>query len=209
MPLPAEEFKVFISHATTEDGNLVNWIADALDRLHIRAYVYERYYMGGQNRFELIKTMIKACPYFLVVLTKAGISSQWVNQEIGYAAGVGKNLIPIIEVETFSGRRLDSQGFIELHDPINYYVNKDTQLIADVIYALRNYSGFDGKWKDSIYLTCKCGYEFDGKLEFNKWWEIWLRDPNRKPFNIEWNCMVCQHPVTISFPDCHLLPQEH
>ena len=83
MPLPKEEFRVFISHATTEDGELVRWIADALDRLHIRAFVYERYQRGGQNRFEVIKRWIKACPYFLVVLTKDGIASQWVNQEIG------------------------------------------------------------------------------------------------------------------------------
>ena len=39
MPLPKENFKVFISHATAEDGQLVNWVADALDRLHISAFV--------------------------------------------------------------------------------------------------------------------------------------------------------------------------
>ena len=54
MPLPAETFKVFISHATDSDGSLANWIAEALDRLQVRAYVYERYQTGDQNRFETI-----------------------------------------------------------------------------------------------------------------------------------------------------------
>lgn len=47
MSFSKEDFKLFISHATAEDGDLANWIADALDRLHIRAFVYERYYVGG------------------------------------------------------------------------------------------------------------------------------------------------------------------
>ena len=209
MPLPAETFKVFISHATAEDGNLVNWMADALDRLHIRAYVYERYLMGGRNRFELIKSMILACPYFLVVLTKDGIRSQWVNQEIGYAVGMGKNLIPIIEVDNFTGRRLDSKGFIELHDSINYYRNKDIELMADVIYTLKNYLSFEGKWRDSIFLSCKCGNEFEGQLQFSRNWEIFLSNTTQAPFEIWWPCDICQRKITISFPDCHLLPQTY
>jgi len=209
MPLPAEEFKVFISHATAEDGNLVYWMANALDRLHIRAYVYERYYMGGRNRFELIKDMVKECPYFLVLLTKDGIRSQWVNQEIGYAVAMGKNPIPIVEVDNSTNKRIDSKGFIELHDPINYYVNNKIQLMADVIYALRNYLGFEGKWKDLIYLSCECGHEGDGELKFDMWWEKWTNDPHRTPIKITWDCANCHKKITASFPDCQLLPQEH
>jgi hypothetical protein len=79
MPLPKQKFKVFISHATNEDGKLVRWIGDALDRLYIKSFIYESYQIGGQNRFEVIKSKIKECPHFLVILTQAGISSQWVN----------------------------------------------------------------------------------------------------------------------------------
>jgi len=207
MPLPAENFKLFISHATTADSGLVNWMADALDRIHIRAYVYERYYMGGRNRFELIKDMIASCPYFLVVLTKDGISSQWVNQEIGYAVGMKKNLIPIIEVDSSTGRRLDSKGFIELHDPISYYRNQEIELMASLIYTLKNYLGFDRRWRDQVFLSCGCDNDFEGLLEFDKWWGRWLGLQDRKPFTVEWICNKCQQKVAISFPDCHLLPQ--
>ena len=207
MPLPSETFKVFISHATTADGNLANWMADALDRLHIRAYVYERYQMGGQNRFETIKGMITTCPYFLVVLTKAGIESQWVNQEIGYAVAKGRNPIPIVEVESSTGKRLDSKGFVELNDPISYYRNQEILLMANVVYTLQNLFLFARKWQDLIFLSCVCGNEFEGQLQFRNHWDEFVSDQNQKPFIIPWICQKCGREVTISFPDCHLLPQ--
>jgi len=165
MTLPKENFKVFISHATYEDGFLANWIADALDRLHIRSFVYERYQRGGQNRFEVIKKMISECPYFLVFLTEAGIASQWVNQEIGYAVGVGKEIIPIIEFDKFTGRRIESKGFVELHDPIDYITNNPVSLMASVIYTFYSLLYSQRMWQDSFFLSCVCGNEFEGNLE--------------------------------------------
>ena len=225
MPLPKEDFKVFISHATTEDGMLVDWIAEALDRLHIRTFVYERYPRGGRNRFETIKAMIQACPYFLVVLTKAGIASQWVNQEIGYAVAVGREPIPVVEVDSSKGKRIESKGFVELNDPINYYRNNDVQLMADIVHTFHTLLLSEGKWMNLIYLRCKCGNKFEGKLDFDENWELWLERPREKlpqwglwleeptikqgPIEVAWTCNKCQQEVKISFPDCHRLPQEY
>lgn len=208
MPLPKEPFKVFISHATIEDGLLVNWIAEALDRLHIRAFVYERYQRGGQNRFEVIKSHIRICPYFLVVLTVDGIASQWVNQEIGYAVGVGKELIPIVEVDTYTGKLIQSRGFVELHDPIWYYRNDPTGLMASIVYTFYSLLFSQGRWQDLIFLSCRCGLDFDGYLKFEKHWEMWIKDPQRTPLEIWWVCPKCQQKVWLSFPDCHLLHQD-
>lgn len=208
MPLPKEPFKVFISHATVEDGQLVSWMANALDRLHIRAFVYERYAIGGQNRFEVIKKLIMACPYFLVLLTRDGVASQWVNQEIGYAVAVGKTPIPIVEVDSATGQRIQSRGFVELHDPIDYYRNQEVRLMARVIYTFYGWLLAAREWRDSIFLSCRCDHDFDGKLEFEKYWEKWLRDRQRKPIELGWDCDECGRKVVISFPDCHLLPQE-
>jgi hypothetical protein len=203
-----ERFKVFISHATVEDGNLVNWMANALDRLHIRAFVYERYPLGGRNRFEHIKTMIRACPYFLVLLTRAGIASQWVNQEIGYAVGAGKTPIPIIEVDNTTGRHIKSSGFVELHDPIDYYRSYEVAMMASVVYTFHGWLASAGQWQGSVFLSCKCGNEFDGEFDFVKSWEIWQQDPERRCLHIEWTCQKCQRKVVLSFPDCYLLTQE-
>ena len=208
MPKPKENFKVFISHATAEDGPLVYWMADALDRLRVRAFVYEAYQVGGQNRFEMIKGMIEACPYFLVLLTEASIVSQWVNQEIGYAVAVGKDPIPIVEVNSYTGRRIESQGFIELHDPIDYCRDNPVQMMAKVFYTFYTLLMEVGQWKDIIFLTCNCGCDFDAPLEFVRFWEMWQRNPDRNPFEIEWKCPKCGRIVKVSFPDYHLLPQE-
>lgn len=208
MPLPREPFKVFISHATTKDEHLANWIAEALDRIHIRTFVYERYPVGGQNRFEVIKRNITHCPHFLVLLTRPGIASQWVNQEIGYAVAVGKKPIPILEVDSSTGRRIESRGFVELHDPIEYRRESGVRLMASIIYTFYALLLDTPEWRDLIFLSCKCGHGFDGLLEFEKWWEQWLRGRQQKPFALEWVCNKCQSKVGISFPDCHLLPQE-
>ena len=208
MPLPKEKFKVFISHATAEDGELVNWMAEALDRLHLRAFVYERYPMGGQNRFDVIKHEIRACPYFLVVLTKAGIASQWVNQEIGYAVGVGRTLIPVVEIDSYAGSRTESKGFVELHDQISYDRNDNVGMMALVVYTFYARLADVGRWKDTIFLSCNCGYDFDAQLDFVARWEEWQQKQNGQPLNIEWRCPNCRRAVEVSFPDFHLLHQE-
>lgn len=207
MPLPHERFKVFISHATQPDGELVNWIADALDRLHIRAYVYEQYSVGGQNRFQVIQTMIRACPYFVVLLTADGIASQWVNQEIGYAVAVGKAPIPIIEVNAATNRRFESKGFVELHDPIPYYRNKENLLMVDIIYTFKALLTHAGGWRDAIFLSCACGYDFDAPLTFDIWWSQYSTDHPQQEFPLTWKCPKCGRNVEISFPDCHLIRQ--
>ena len=205
MPLPKDPFKVFISHATHEDGDLAFWIAEALDRLHIRAFVYERYPRGGQNRFERIKGAINVCPYFLALLTKDGIASQWVNQEIGYAVGIGKAPIPVVEVDDVTGRRIESKGFVELHDPIDYRRDDPVRLMHYIIYTFYGYLNEKKEWQDLIFLSCQCGNEFEGQLEYEKWLAKWGR--NSQPFSVWWTCDKCGRKVTISFPDCHLIPQ--
>ncbi len=201
--LPREHFQVFISHATIADGALVTWLAEALDRLHIRAYIYERYQIGGQNRFETIKANIKACHYFLVLLTKAGIASQWVNQEIGYAVALGKKPIPIFEADSTTGKISKSQGFIELHDPITYYRGQEIWLMGSILYTFENLFEKTSQWRDLYFLSCKCGNGFDGRLDYEKNWYQWLKE--KEPHNWTWVCPKCGESISISFPDCHIV----
>lgn len=199
MPLPNEPFKVFISHATNPDGDLAYWIMQGIDRIHLRAFVYERYQRGGQNKFEVIKAMINLCPFFLVILTKNGIQSQWVNQEIGYAVATGKIIIPILEAD-INGKYLESKGFVELHDPI--LLDQNT-LMPRIIYTLVDYAKQLNVWQDDILLSCKCGCEFNGNLQYDLYWSRFT--PTGQSFPLLWNCPNCGMPVSVSFPDCHLL----
>ncbi len=195
MLLPMEAFKVFLSHSEA-DAALTQRICDTLDRLHIRTFVYEYYPKGGANRFETIKTEIKGTEYFLVLITSNGLQSQWVNQEIGYAVGVGKTPIPILEVDPATGERLKSRGFVELHDPILLNPLAPSDMIRQLVYTFYGWLGRN--WPDRIWLTCKCGNEFDGGLDYSDIlahtdWSL-----------ISWECLVCGNSLCLGLPGFEL-----
>lgn len=198
MPLPNEDFQVFLSHSAA-DGELTQRIRQTLDRLHIRTFVYENYRSGGANRFEKIKTMIKQTEYFLALLTDNGLQSQWVNQEIGYAVGANKMLIPILEIKPETGERLESRGFVELHDPILLNPHAQDNMFADLVYTFYSWQNSAGKWFDTIWLTCNCGTEFDGRLNYSN--EIGQSKPRPE---LNWNCPVCNNILSVGFPSFEL-----
>ncbi len=90
-----DRFFVFVSHASKDNG-LALRVAEIMDSIGLRAFVYEKYRVGGQNRFEVIRDRITECPYFVLLLTKNARSSQRVNQEIGFAAAMKKQIIPLV-----------------------------------------------------------------------------------------------------------------
>jgi len=140
--------------------------------------------------------MINSTEYFLALLSCNGLQSQWVNQEIGYAVGLGKTPIPILEVDPYTGERLKSRGFVELHDPILLNPLDPSAMIKDLIYT---FYGWLGKsWPDKIWLTCKCGNEFDGQLAYEKL----LARPEYP--SLFWNCAACGNSLEIGLPGFEL-----
>ena len=77
-------FKVFISHSM-DDAWIVYELHDLLKINGIEAYVAEWSLSPGAELSEKIKAAIRYCDCFLVLLTRHGTRSQWVNQEIGIA----------------------------------------------------------------------------------------------------------------------------
>lgn len=61
----------------------------------------------GRPLKEKISEALSDCDLMLAVLTEDGARSQWVNQEIGVAHGLGKDIIPIKE------KGVDIKGFVE------------------------------------------------------------------------------------------------
>lgn len=192
MPVPDEPFNVFLSHSE-KDKDLVQRINELLTRLHIRPWIYENDYVGGSNRFERIKSHIQDTPYFLVLFTQEGLSSQWVNQEVGYAVGIGRDIIPILEVDPSSGERLKSRGFVELHDPILLNPQSPSNAMKQLVYTF--YSLLSDDWPDKVWLTCKCGNEFDGTL---KYYENIFMCPHNK--QLVWICKNCNKKLYIGLP---------
>lgn len=190
---PSGRLLVFISHASKE-ADLANRFADILNSIGLPAFVYGRFRLGGQNRFDVIRNRITECPYFVLLLTKSARSSQWVNQEIGFAAAKDKVIIPLTVVSPTRGRRLSYFGFAELNDPLDIMVSDPRNAIGELIRTLMEYAKRDGYWKGQIQLSCVCAWR--GRRA--------VRDLNRR----EWICPRCQRNISVSPVSFEPLPQE-
>lgn len=96
-------FRVFISHSTA-DMALVYELQHWLQANGIEAYVAQIYAQPGIPLSQKVSDAILASDCVLVLWTKDGARSAWVNQEIGIAKGQGRLVIPIVE------RSVDLQG---------------------------------------------------------------------------------------------------
>lgn len=99
-------FKVFISHSI-EDMGLVYELDRLLKINEMEPYVAVWYAEPGKPLWQKVKEAIKACDCFLVILSKYGVRSPWVNQELVIADESGKLIIPMAE----TGVKL--QGLLE------------------------------------------------------------------------------------------------
>jgi hypothetical protein len=89
---------VFISHAVgPAEIPIVNHLVAALNGAGVNAYLamYDR--DPGNPLGSKVQDQIERSDIVLVILTKKGVESAWVNQEVGLAMGKGKRIIPFVE----------------------------------------------------------------------------------------------------------------
>jgi hypothetical protein len=89
-------YKVFISHST-RDWKLAITLANILTKFGIKVFVAEWYLTPGQKLDRKVFTNLDNADCVVVLQTRNGIRSNWVQQEIGYALKIGKPLIPLVE----------------------------------------------------------------------------------------------------------------
>lgn len=89
-------YKVFVSHSV-KDRNLVLNIRNQLKRAGVNVYLAEEHPQPGMNLPQKIINNIKSADCIVVVLTDAGVRSQFVNQEVGAARSINKPIIPMVE----------------------------------------------------------------------------------------------------------------
>ena len=188
-----QRFLVFVSH-TSKDTDLALRIALVLDSLALPAFVYEKYQIGGQNRFEVIKNRITECPYFLLLLTRRARQSEWVNQEIGFAVAMAKEIIPLVETSPIQRRRISYFGFTELNDPLNVSPNQPQNGIGELLHTMMSYAMRDQRWSGMIRLSCECGWTG--------------REPVRQLTRWYWICRACRRNISVSPVTFEPLPQE-
>jgi hypothetical protein len=89
-------YRVFISHSAADKA-----VVDILDA-HARAvgfetYLYERETEGGRAVSEKVQEAIGKCDAVVALLTEASATSAYVHQEIGYALGQNKLVLPLVD----------------------------------------------------------------------------------------------------------------
>lgn len=89
-------YKVFISHSTRY-RKLVIALANTLSKFGIKVFVAEWYLTPGQKLDRKVFANLDNADCVVVLLTRNGIRSNWVQQEIGYALKISKPLIPLVE----------------------------------------------------------------------------------------------------------------
>jgi hypothetical protein len=102
-------YRVFISYST-RDQRLVIALANILSKFGIDVSVAEWYLSPGERLDKKVFDKIEKSDCVVALLTKNGIRSNWVQQEIGYGLKSGKTLIPIVEKGTASADLAALQG---------------------------------------------------------------------------------------------------
>jgi hypothetical protein len=90
-------YKVFISHSTRDQGLVVS-LAHVLAEFEVEVFVAEWYLAPGEPLAAKVHEQIKESDCVVVLLTRNGVRSNWVHQEIGYSLKCGRPVIPLVEV---------------------------------------------------------------------------------------------------------------
>lgn len=110
-------YKVFISHSTSDIG-LVTSLAHLLQKFGIDVFVANWYLSPGESLDKKVFDQIESSDCVVVLLTRNGIRSNWVQQEIGYSMQKNRPVIPIVEqgVDPSELAALQGKEYIE-YDP--------------------------------------------------------------------------------------------
>lgn len=121
-------FKVFISHSI-EDVGLVYELDRLLRLSGMEPYVAEWYVEPGKPLWQKVKEAITGCHCVLVILSKYGLRSPWVNQELAVAEASGRLIIPLVE------RGVEPRGLLEGKE----YIPFDSANAGDAMKAAVRY----------------------------------------------------------------------
>lgn len=88
-------YSVFLSHAS-EDIKIAQLIVSHAGTIDVQVYLFERHPQLGSSVSEKVKKEIQKSDSVIVLLTNTSQSSAYVHQEIGFAEGLGKLIIPFV-----------------------------------------------------------------------------------------------------------------
>jgi len=112
-------YRVFISHSAQDQGLVIS-LANLLSKFGVEAFVAEWYLTPGERLDKKVFEQIKKSDCIVALLTRNGMRSSWVQQEIGYSLQRDKPVIPMVEkgIESKDLAALQGREYIE-YDRIN------------------------------------------------------------------------------------------
>ena len=116
IPYPGE--KVFISFCD-DDRHLMKILKSYINRSEVlQALIIEEKREGALHLSELVQKGIKESSFFIPILSSNSISTQWVNQEIGFAKAIEEQTqtVPIVESNIIENLK----GFIHKQIQLSY-----------------------------------------------------------------------------------------
>lgn len=113
-------YKVFISHSTQDQGLVIS-LANLLSKFGVEVFVAEWYLSPGERLDTKVFGQIEKSDCIVALLTREGIRSNWVHEEIGYSLQLNRPIIPIVEkgVDPKDLAALQGRTYIE-YDPYQY-----------------------------------------------------------------------------------------
>jgi len=126
--------KVFVSHSM-KDQSILTGISRALNSHGIELLIAEHEMDLKNSITEKIKKMIKTCDLGIILMTKHGIKSGFVREEIGYLEAKQKPSLIIFE----KGLEKQYGGFKYGHDYVELDLDLPEEAVEKVKRILLNY----------------------------------------------------------------------
>ena len=113
-------YKVFITHSTRDQGLVIS-LANLLTKFGIEVSVAEWYLTPGEPVDRKVLEEIEKADCVVALLTRNGIRTNWVQQEIEYSLKLNKPVIPLVEkgIDPRDLAALKGKEYIE-YDPYEY-----------------------------------------------------------------------------------------
>lgn len=113
-------YKVFISHSSRDQGLVIS-LANLLSKFGVEVFVAEWYLSPGERLDTKVFGQIEKSDCVVALLTREGIRSGWVHEEIGYSLQRNRPIIPIVEkgVDPKDLAALQGRDYIE-YNPDQY-----------------------------------------------------------------------------------------
>lgn len=90
---------IFFSHGTA-DRDIAESFKHEIEQVNSKVYLFEHDRQPGHDVADKVQKAIEQADILLVLLTKQSQLSPYVHQEIGFAGGAGKRILPLVEPGT-------------------------------------------------------------------------------------------------------------